>query len=275
MGIKLIAADMDGTLLNTRGAVSMTNRIAINKAMAAGIIFVPATGRVLEALPEEIKRLEGVGYIISSNGAAVFKAGSAEAEFELGLDNAKAVKVLDCLKDEDCILEAYIKGRGYFNSEVLKKLDSYGMPENFKFLYERVKKPVENLLEFVHSSGLAVEKFNIPWLTPEQKVRILEKLEAFEGLYITSSLKSNVEVNDIRANKGGALIRLCETLGVDISETMALGDSFNDREMIEAAGMGVAMGNAEDEIKRLAQFVTKTNDEDGVAYAIEKLALGL
>lgn len=274
MDIKLIAIDMDGTLLNTKGDISEKNIQVLKKALNAGIHIIPATGRVLQILPEPLQKIPEIQYIITSNGAAVYKKGTKLPIYSNAMTVEKTIHILKLLEPYDTIIEAYIKGNGYFEKQFLNRFQEFQIPENFRTLYEKIKNPVENLIEFIQKNTNEVEKLNIPWLKEGIKQKILDELKTFPDIYITTSLKENVEVNNIGVNKGIGLKGLCQVLNIKMENVMAIGDSFNDLEMMEVAGVPVAMENGEEELKKISKFITKSNDNDGVAYAIETLCFG-
>ena len=271
MSIKLIALDMDGTLLNSKSELSECNKKALVKAIEAGIYIVPATGRVYSTLPETVKNIPGVKYILSSNGAAVYRVGEDKPIYTNLLEKQKALEIFNAIKNIDCIKEFYVNGYGYFESSVLNTLDTYNIPEAFREFYKTKKKAVEKMDFFLQSIENGVEKINLPWLTTEKRTELLNCLSSIDGIALTSSLAQNIEINKKGANKGDGLKGLCTVIGLDMAEVMACGDSDNDLEMILQAGFGVAMANGIEHIKQKAKFVTLSNDEDGVAYAIEKI----
>lgn len=274
MDIKLIAIDMDGTLLNSKGYISQNNINALKKALDAGIHIVPATGRVLQVLPQPLQTMSQIQYIITSNGAAVYKKGNPIPIYSNCMTLEKTICILNLIKPYNPVIEIYIDGNGYYEKQILDRFQELQVPENFRKLYEQIKNPVENLSEFVNNNKRDVEKLNIPWLKEEIKQKILNDLKNFPGIYITTSLKENIEVNNIGVNKGEGLKYLCETLNLKAENVMAIGDSFNDSQMLEVAGVPVVMENGEEELKKISKFITKSNDNDGVAYAIETLCFG-
>lgn len=270
MSIKLIAIDMDGTLLNSNGMISNRNREALQKAIDSGILIVPATGRVLETLPEPLKQMKAIKYVITSNGAAVYDKMREETIYTNLMPKEKVVALFEILNRYDIIVEIYIEGKGYFEERFLTRLEEYHVPKSFQKLYETIKNPVPDIFEFIKNNQKDIEKLNMPWLKAEKREHLLQDLKTFPGICVTSSLKTNVEINNSGVNKGEAVKGLCQKLHLNLEEVMAIGDSYNDREMLEAVGTAVVMENGEYEIKKLGKFITRSNDDDGVAYAIEK-----
>ena len=132
---------------------------------------------------------------------------------------------------------------------------------------------VPNILEYVERTGEEVEKINIYLADLKDREPLCRELEQEPDIVITSSLYNNLEINASAATKGRALMWLADHLKIDRKATMALGDGGNDLSMIQTAGIGVAMANGLEEVKAAADFITLSNDEDGVAAAIEKIVL--
>lgn len=274
MKIKLIATDMDGTFLNKKGAVSEKNRAAVQRAIEAGIIVVPASGRVLNTLPENITSLPGIKYLLTCNGAAIYEAGKKAPIYENLLTPNKVAEVIECLADLDNITEVYINGESYYDEKYLARFGEYPtMTDNFRIYYTTIKNPVPDLLSYIKAHEGGIEKMNIPWMKLEKREEALRRLKNVSGIAITHSFVDNIEVNREGVHKGDGLKGLCDVLHISPEEVMAFGDSYNDLEMLEFAGFPVAMENAIEPVKKIAKFITKSNDEDGVAYAIEKFCL--
>lgn len=274
MSIKLIALDMDGTLMNSKSELSEGNRKALEKAMKAGILVVPATGRVYSTLPDSVKSLPGVKYVLSSNGAAVYRVGEQKPIYTHFMSVEKALEVYKAIKEVHCIKEFYINGYGYLEKQIIDSIDTFDILPAFRKYYGVKKFAVDNIEEFIKQNKQGVEKINLPWITTELRNQLLQCLAPIEGLAVTSSLGENIELNCEGAHKGDGLRGLCKVIGLDMLEVMACGDGCNDLEMIMEAGYGIAMANGHEQVKQKANFVTLSNDEDGVAYAIEKFCFG-
>ena len=238
--------------------------------MKAGIFVVPAPGRVYSTLPESVKNLPGVKYVLSSNGAAVYRVGEQNPIYTNFMSVEKALEIYRAIKNVHCIKEFYIDGYGYFEKKILDCIDTFHILPVFRNFYGIQKLAVEDMEEFIKQNKNGVEKINLPWITSELRAELLQCLCSVNDIAITSSLGENIELNNKGANKGDGLKGLCRIIGLDMSEVMAFGDGGNDLEMIAEAGYGIAMANGEQEVKQKAKFVTLSNDEDGVAYAIEK-----
>lgn len=240
--VKLIALDMDGTLLNDDGIVSSYTKNVIEKALRQNIKVVLSTGRPLEMCASYADELELTSYIITSNGAEIWKDGSL---FERHTMDSRQMEKLWNLGDENDFHMWMVAANELF---VNRK-----RPENF-YAYEWLKIGYGNLDETA-------------------KDFLLTQLNEEPNIEVTNSSLSNIEINRAGVNKARAIQSICERIGISMEEVMACGDSLNDLKMLEQVGIGVAVENAQQLIIESADYVTDTNNEDGVAKAIEKFAL--
>ena len=269
--IKLIACDIDGTLLNSENQITQKNIDIIDKVMKNNIIFVPTTGRTFSVLPEKIKNIFNLKYVIFSNGAVIFDLNKNKSIYKNCISKEIVIEIMNYLKKYDIAIEIYTSGKGYFLKEMLYKFNDYNIPKKFIEIYKKFKTPVENLSQIIEKNS-DIEKIYIPWLNEHIKNKILKDLRKYwsNKIYITSSLSTNIEICANGTNKGNAVEYLSKNLNIKKDEILVLGDNLNDLEMFKLGANSVAMGNAEKEIKEIANFITLTNDESGVAYAIEK-----
>ncbi|MBQ5796900.1 MAG: HAD-IIB family hydrolase, partial [Firmicutes bacterium] len=135
------------------------------------------------------------------------------------------------------------------------------------------RQPVDSALELILENRDKLENINLLFGSEERRQEVWKRLDAVEGITACSSMPYNLEIGGATTSKASALDALGEILGVKKEQIMACGDSSNDAAMLRHAGISIAMGNAEDEVKAEAMMVTKTNAEHGVAYAIHKLVL--
>jgi hypothetical protein len=152
-------------------------------------------------------------------------------------------------------------------------LENYGLNSVSQTMVRSTRILVPDIIRYVEETGQDAEKINIFVKDPAEREPIKKELSAIPGIVICSSLYNNLEINAEGATKGNALLWLADYLGIAREETMAFGDGENDVPMLEAAGIGVAMANGVDAAKAAADELTLTNDEDGVAAAIERLVL--
>ncbi|TXK77561.1 Cof-type HAD-IIB family hydrolase [Paenibacillus sp. N3.4] len=235
---KLIALDMDGTLLNEEKKISAENQEAIRQATQAGKIVMMSTGRGAVSAMPYIKELGLTGPLVVVNGSEVWER--PDKLLRRTLLPAETVRSLHALAVEhDSWWWAY-SVEGIFNRES-ETFDIDGQ-EWLKFGY------------FSENS--------------EKLTSIRTIVEGWGTLEITNSHPSNIELNPLGINKATGVEAVCKLLGIEMSEVIAMGDSENDIAMIRESGLGVAMGNAQDEVKRIADITTLSNEEHGVAEII-------
>ncbi len=263
--IKLIAIDLDGTLLVNSVDISEENVAAIRAAVAQGIIVAIATGRPHFGAVQLVEPL-GLGDvpIISYNGAVIRKPGETTpmAEWPLAADVAFDI-VRWCI-------ERRLHTHYYFDDVMHVTRFSY-WARLYKHRTGIVGVPVGDMRQF---DGKSPTKILI-CVEPEKLPAVLEEAQAqFAGrAYVTRSMPEYVEFLNPEASKGNALRWLADHFGIALSETMGIGDMLNDLPLITESGLGVAMVHAQDEVKQAAQYVT-TDDYTGVAEAINKFVLG-
>lgn len=272
--IRLIALDLDGTLLNSDKQLTQQNAQALACAAARGIEIVPTTGRFFSGMPEIIRSLPYLHYAITINGAAVYDvrqdADIARAEIPLPL----AVEIMRYLDTLPVIYDCYMNNWGWMTRAMQLRADAFAPDEHYLRMIRNLRTPVDDLKSYLLETGRDVQKIQLFLTDPALRLTLLRQLGGqFEGLCVSSSVPNNIEINSTDANKGEALRKLAAHLGLDISRTMAIGDGLNDLSMLRAAGVGVAMENACPEAKQAADYVTGSCDESGVAAAIRRFCL--
>ncbi|MBC3887304.1 Cof-type HAD-IIB family hydrolase [Acetobacterium paludosum] len=275
MDIKLIALDMDGTTLQKDyKSISQRTENALKDAIAKGIHVVPSTGRILGQLPESVIRIPGINYAVTSNGAAVMNLNTGEAISNNFIGTGSVRKIIQTLTRRGLFCEVYYKGDSYSDNRYLENVEKINdfSPDQVKFIKYKSNQ-VDNMLDFTFEHAAEIEKINIPLLSEQIHRNLWQKFSRIHGVMITQAVAGNIEVNHRSANKGDGLKQLCKILKLDPKNIMAIGDSDNDLQMIEFAGLGVAVGNASDDVKAIANRITLPFDQDGVAHAIEKYAL--
>ena len=270
--IRIIALDLDGTLLNSRKELTPRSRYALERAAEAGCEIVPTTGRFYLGMPECIRDLPFIRYAITINGAEVsdVREGRTLLRAEIPCDQAVAIMAhFDTLPG---IYDCYMDNWGWMTKDMQDRVEEFvDLPAYIKMIRE-IRKPVPELKAYLLETGHGIQKTQ--FFTQDQAVRseLLQTLpERFSGVIATSALDCNVEVNQIHANKGEALLALAAHLKIPREATCAFGDGLNDVTMLKEAGLGVAMANSCPEALEAADAVTASCDEDGVAQMIETL----
>ena len=246
--IRLIALDLDGTLLDSQKRLSARNEAVLRECISRGIYIVPCTGRIWGGVPDFLRSLPGIRYAITTNGAIVEDVKEHRILDERKLGCAQAIDILEMAGRFHTMYDAYVDGRAYGEKRFLEHMDTYAIPDAIQTM----------ILQ-----------------TRQERSRARRVLQERGDVIVSSSLDNNLEINAPGATKGEAILRLAGHLGLCREQTMGFGDGENDMTMIRTAGIGVAMGNAVEALKAEADYVTVTNDEDGVADAIEKLVLNV
>lgn len=275
MTIKLIATDLDGTFVDDRKQLIAENVQAFKECAEQGIQIVPTTGRTIVGIPEEIRNLPGVRYVITSNGATIADLQSGEIISSCLMNAETVLRIMELARDseDDIMYDAYVDGVGYTKQEFWDNLLHYVPNPAVLDLVRKTRKPVLDSIEHIRSLGADIEKINLFFVTEDARVRMRSVLADISEVIVSSSLPNNLEINAAGADKGGALFRLAKLLGIRQEEIMAFGDGENDISMLRMAGFGVAMENAEEHVKAVANHITVTNNEAGVAVALRKFVL--
>lgn len=264
MAIKLLAVDLDDTLLDKSSQVSPRCREAIKKAVEKGVTVTVATGRMYAAALPFARQLELDVPIITYNGALIKSSLSGDVLFEQTLDQAVAADVLTLFRERGWYIQVYVGDQLYIAEpnerarvyEELTKVKAISVGEKLYSMSEHVLK----MLSLANESEI------------QEISRVIQ--DKFKGkVFAPISRPTYLEIVHPSINKGRSLDFLASRLGITRNEVMAIGDSNNDLDMIEYAGLGVAMGNALPNVKAAANAVTLANDEDGVAEAIYKYIL--
>lgn len=271
--IKMVGLDLDGTLLTTEKKLSAYTRNVLEQAIAQGCVVLISTGRPISAVPKEILEIRGMKYAVTVNGAKILNLETGEAICEKLLPPDVALQSLRIYSEYDSILELIIDGNVYAKAECFTHLEDYYDDQNVIDYVLNTRIPVDDVVAMISGNEQPVDKIRAIFRNPKEREEAKRRLETIPGIVITSSCPIDLEVNIEGANKGLGLIWLGQQLGIKREEIMACGDSFNDYEMLKEVGFAVAMGNAEQDLKEIADYVTDTNDEDGVAKAIERFVL--
>ena len=278
MNVRLIAFDLDGTLLDDDKHLPAENLAALQAAHAQGIFLVPATGRILKALPEELLAPGLFRYFIFANGALVYDLQEQQALYRARIEPELAVRLCTYMDTLPVLYDCYRGDCGYMTQWMYDRAPEFFETEpHILKLIKSLRRPVPELKQKLLEDRLPLEKLQM-FFRPEhmdERARQLELVpQLFPELIASSSLRNNIEINSARAGKGNALRALCGKLGLDASESVAFGDGLNDADMLRAAGRGCAMQNAAPAVKEAADVIVETNNEAGVGKEIFRLLRG-
>ena len=255
---RMIGMDLDGTLLKSDKELTQYTKDVLKRTIEQGIIVMPATGRPITGVPKELLEFPGIRYAVTANGGRVIDLEKNEAIVEELLPHDIAEVMMDVFEHYDTFREIYFDGVGYASREALEHIGKY--------------LSVPAMANYIMSTRVAVDDVRVKF--DETKLPV-DKIQALftPGIEITGALPMNLEINAAGVNKGKAMIELGKLLGIPREEIMAFGDGNNDLKMLKEVGTGVAMENAIPSVKEAADYVTLSNDEEGVAKFIEKYIL--
>ena len=282
--IKLIASDMDGTLLNEKHNIDKETVVAIKKAEEAGIVFAISTGREYDTVEPLLKENNIKCQCVLMNGAE-YRDEDGNILEEINIEQKTATEIIHILQKEKVSARIFTN-KGIYTTdtkeEALKEMTYRTLSFNPEFTQEEAlefakMQPyfvnlnyISNLDEFLNSE-MEIRKFvafhnNIELINKMKKV-----IGELEGIAVSSSFRDNMEITHVTAQKGIILAKVAERMGLKRNEVLVLGDSFNDYSMFTEFTESVAMGNAIPEIKKIAKYITDTNGNFGVAKAIYKV----
>ena len=275
MDIKLIAFDLDGTFLNDKKEIPPENLEAIRAAAAKGIHIVPATGRLHIGVAEAIKALPFVRYFILVNGAQVYDAVEDKTIYKGEIPLDMALSVMDYMDTLPVIYDCYQNGCGWMSGHMFDQIEDYVENPAMQAAVKKQRRPVPDLRSTLIERGESVQKQQMFFKDLKEMRRQRDEIlpAMFPELLPTTSVVTNIELNHISGGKDKGLEALCRHLGFTAENAMAFGDGTNDTCMLRAAGLGVAMSNAEKEVLEAADYVTGSNNEAGVAAAIRRFVL--
>ena len=268
MKYKMIVLDLDGTLTNNKKEITPRTKEALMKAQAKGVKIVLASGRPtygIMPLAEELELKKNGGFILAFNGGKIIDCSDCRTIFEQKLDETLVPLLYHAAKKAGMQILTY-QGEGIAATD-----------EKDKYVQEEArinKMPVEEYDDFLQQLVYPVNKCLIvgdPAPLHQLEIKLKKELEGRMDVY--RSADYFLECVPLGIDKARSLDRLITTLGITKEEVIACGDGYNDLSMINFSGLGVAMSNAADDIKAQADYVTLSNEEDGIAHVVDKFIL--
>ena len=262
---KLVALDMDGTLLNENQKINDRVKKAISEARKRGTKIILSSGRGFRGIEKYVRELGLDELVISLNGAVVTDASGDNTVFSIHMEPEVTRRIIELQQEYD-VFSIYFEGLKMYVEELNDKAIYFSEFEGVKVI------PVGNMLDFYTTQPIGkmlmigeYEKFLV------FRERLLGELGQY--INVTFSMPEFLEAYNINVSKGIILNKVANYYGLKRDEVIAIGDGENDISMIEYAGLGVAMGNAMEEVKKAADLITRANAEDGVARVIEEYIL--
>ena len=269
MDIKLIATDVDDTLVEgDHITIPEDNIKALRRAHDKGVKIAIASGRTGVMIEDVIDKLGCVDYIVVSSGSVVRELSTEKVIFSNYFKPEVVDKIIDILEEYKSVYEIYC------DNKMITTQFSYDYYDNEVFVpdFKTQLMGYINIVDNIRCKEVLekTEKINIVNLSPEKMDEVEVKLKEIPNLDVIRPYPSYIEMTDSRSNKAVALGKLCDQINVTPDEVMCLGDSNNDASMLKWAGYSVAMGNAPDNVKKIAKYTTDTCENAGVARTIER-----
>ncbi len=266
--IQMIALDLDGTLTNSNKEITPKTKAALMKAQEQGIRLILASGRPVHGIMPLAKELElekHNGYILSFNGGKIINCETEEIVFEQALEMDQYFKVFDVLKP----FMHNMSLMTYENNSIITETPNDKYVKEEAWINKISIKQVMSLEDYIYFPVVKFLGGGEPEYMAQIEPIVKEGLGA--GFDVYRSMPYFLEILSEGIDKAASLDRMFAKLGLSSENLMAFGDGFNDLTMLKYAGCGVAMENAVDAVKEVADYVTKSNNEDGIAYALEEL----
>ena len=271
MSYKLLAADMDSTALTHDKRLTERTVFAMENAIAQGKTVVFSTGRNISIVRPYMDMVAGMRYAICSAGASVLDIETGEKISYTTIDPETVKMIIAAASGGYVMPVMYRDDKSYCTRWCVERCAEFGRG-NYEETYRRYMTLPEDLFSHFMEAPAPLEKFNLFYANDYEADAVYEKIKELP-ISFSSHTNHSLEINAPGVSKANGLKALCGHLGIDLSECIAVGDSDNDREILSVAGLKVAMGNAEEEIKSIADIICSDCEHDGVAEIIEQYLL--
>ncbi len=263
---KIVCSDLDGTLVNSQSNISAENLKAIELMAEKGAFFVPSTGRAFWDLPNELRNNEHIRYFICSNGAVVFDKHTKQSHL-VGIRKKLSQEIFAILRSYEVHLSVRDSGKCYVDERYIndEAFDYYNVFAAHRAVVSEFALRLKDFAPFCDALT-KVEAISASFHDRAEMLAARERLERLGGLRVVDASEYMLEIVNVEAGKGNALLWLCEHLGVSREESIGVGDSDNDSTMLCAAGLGLAVSNACESLKETADEIICSNDEHAIKY---------
>ena len=269
--IKAIFCDLDGTLLGSDMRLSEENASAVFELESAGIRFIPTTGRNFFEIPSEIRSHSAIKRYLCSNGSGYYNLKTGDSRHK-SIPSDKAIRIIEMISEMSVVPVIHsVDGRGYFDRAKLDYdlMRDYRMSEYYCKYFAENSFTIDDLYKHF-TEGIGINSICAFFKYDEEIERSKAELERL-GVGYTNSTFGELEIFNPRAGKGNALCDFAASHGISLEETMAIGDSMNDKSMLEATPNSVAVSNANEHLLKIARHIGCSNDEHILRYVVNKL----
>ena len=236
---------------------------------------MPTSGRDYDGIPWDQLENVDINYVITTNGSAVYEAKTKKCLYEKYLDSGKMIPIFEYLLKKEIYINVFVDGVNYTPVQVYSYIDNLDLPDYVIQHMKENRKGISDLIEYLKNGDAKMQKATLNFQKQENgeflnRKEVQEYLEKCPDIKVVDGGFDNLEFTKAGTNKAAGLKFLAGHLGMTMDEVMAVGDSENDIEMLREAGLGIAMGNAADEVKSVADEITLDNEHEGVVAAIGK-----
>ncbi len=268
--IKLVAVDMDGTLLKSDKTIHPDTLRDIEEASRKGINVTYCTGRAIPELASYVNTLSAIRFGVCLAGALVYDFQDKRVIYKRSLNPGHVRRIIESSLKYGAMAQFLTVDRSIVRSDQVNRMESFNLG-GYQAMFDEVTTKVDDLSEEIKKQDVIL-KANVHYHTAEDRQTAYEELKLLPMSFVFSEV-STLEIMPEGVNKAAGLSMLAKCLGIPMINVMAIGDGNNDRDMLKAAGFSVAMGNAWDDMKAFCDAVTDDNDHNGAGIAIRKYAL--
>lgn len=270
---RVIALDMDGTVLNDEKKIDERTQKAIHRALAAGKEVVFCSGRSYDEMADILADYPDMNYLCGESGALVYDLQKKKAVSMVSVSKEAIQKIRTVVQGRDIMIHIISEGRAVVNRSQLPHMEHYQMGI-YQEMFNKVSTAVDDVFAAMEEEQCSVEKINLFHPSVEarrESMALLEKMQV--PATVVCSEISSLECSPLGLNKAVGLRTLCKELGITMEQVIMVGDADNDLAAIEAVGLAVAMGNANERIKAASHVQVADNNHSGCAEAIERFLL--
>lgn len=272
---KLVALDLDGTLFNNQSKITEDNINEIRRVSEQGVHVVISTGRPYCGIP--FTQIEGTGieYAITTNGSSVYHIPDQKCIYENSMEPDMVLPIMDYLLSKNIHFDVFINGDAFSPEKCVTVGQNLAVPESLKNYILNSRKRISDMPAYIRKNNLRVQKITMNFQKDENGILVdREEIKTYfdsrTDVTCVCGGYNNLEFTKRGADKGNGLRQLAQYLDVPVADTIAIGDTENDLAIIQAAVVGIAMGNATDAVKAASDDITLSNEESGVAAALRK-----
>lgn len=274
MEYQVIALDLDGTVLNDEKKIDAPTVAAIHKALAAGKEVVFCSGRSYDEMADILVDFPDMNYLCGASGALVYDLKKKKPVAVISVDEETTKKVREIVRGRDIMMHIISEGRALVNRAQVCNMEHYHMGI-YQEMFERIGTVVEDVFQTIEEEKCSVEKINLFCASEAIREEALELMKDKDiPLTMVCSETTSLECSALGVNKAVGLQKLCQELGITMKEVIMVGDANNDLAALEAVGLAVAMGNANERVKAVSHVQVADNNHSGCAEAIERFLLG-